>query len=571
MRISLLLFSLIPLACTAESPLRVTPSALAPGKEYSVLITDPACQLDANKAIFVDKTRFPLFGLSPGVKFSALTEGPNRCEFNFTAKVAADSNPGTIHIPLFSATLAADQKTFEAKEIIQQVAFDLNAVQKGPIPPGVDAKGEVDVAYDILPYRVTADNFGRRVAETYFAIQATIGNSTGYSLLLSSLFFRPKVFSNTVLALTPNTQYGAVRSTLEREQQVGRRAITVGVARGVIPMLGTAGSLVNATASAEYAVASGLYGLSEKVLEIVYPDKTVRQLVALDTRTFRDGMIIKNNDQKPILFFIHRSIVMCVRKETGCAATFETNVTSNAPRLNYVKEFNPVKVKELLGHLNLIGEQISFANRLVVTSVDESKVGVAPPPTMYEVNSPDPVKQGGNGQITVSGINLDTITVSPVGGALEKGITIGSPKLTGDKSLATIEVKIAEDAKPGTYPVSLAASGLARAVMIKVLAENTQIDSGLPEKLSMANESSTEINLKGKFLAGAKIKGSVDLSGVSLAEQACTKDACKIIVKAKITPFTGTAPKTGEIKLEIVKPGVSTLEPKAIEITVNKN
>ena len=79
-------------------------------------------------------------------------------------------------------------------------------------------------------------------------------------MLLSSLFFRPEIFegSHSNLALTPKTQYGAVRSTLEREQQVGRRSIAVNIARGVIPMLSKAGALVDSMAAADFAVATGM-------------------------------------------------------------------------------------------------------------------------------------------------------------------------------------------------------------------------------------------------------------------------------------------------------------------------
>jgi len=271
-------------------------------------------------------------------------------------------------------------------------------------------------------------------------------------MLLSSLFFKPHIFTdpNSILAITPNSQYGAVRSTLEREQQVGRRAMAVNIARGVIPMLSTAGALVDFMAAADFAVATGMYGLSEKLFEIVYPDKTVRQLIALDTRTFRVGMLLKNNDQRPILFFIHRELVMCSLKGSKCLAPKKSTTNPiTLDRLPYVKEFHPSLLKSKLGSLGLIGETVAFSNRLVVISKDESTIGVQPPATIYEIDSSKEIEQGDSATITISGINLASINVAAVGGALEKGITVSAPKLTSDKAVATIDVLIAEDTKPG--------------------------------------------------------------------------------------------------------------------------
>ena len=48
----------------------------------------------------------------------------------------------------------------------------------------------VDIAWKVLPRRVTADNFGSRVAKLYFAVIAVVGNHSGYDLQVSSVLFQ---------------------------------------------------------------------------------------------------------------------------------------------------------------------------------------------------------------------------------------------------------------------------------------------------------------------------------------------------------------------------------------------
>ena len=582
MRPLLAFASLVSASLAADPILLVSPTNIVIGKEYSILVQDPACLKDPTKAVFKIKEAFPSFGLAPGLVFSDLTEGKDRCEFTYTLKVGNDAQMSTLKIPLYRSQEDNEKKILQ-KVFLEMVPFNVNSVQKGAIPPGVDSTGVVDVAYAILPYRVTADSFGRRLAETYFAVQATIGNSTGYSLLLTSLFFSPKVLQNIsgetgISPLTPNTQYGMVRSTLEREQQVGRRAVSVNIARGIIPMLSTAGALVAQTAAADFAVATGMYGLTEKLFELIYPDKTVRQLVGLDTRAFRDGMVLKNNDQRPILFFIHREIVMCARKVQGCPTTDAlTFSTADLLRLKYDKEFNPAAVKIMLGKLTIVGEAVTFSNRIVVTSIDESKVGVSPPATIYAVDPDKSLTQGDKGMIKLSGINLDTITVASSSDALANGITIGTPKVTSDKAAATIEVSIADEAKPGSYPLSLGAAGLARLVMLTITPATPEPKAPTPSPITIADNASQEIIVTGKYLVGATIHGAYTPAPadpakpeLNFSDASCGKGSCKIIVKAKLSTAV-TAPKDFVVKLVIKKDNVADVAvPTTINVKVTK-
>jgi hypothetical protein len=565
--IRLSLLAALPIC--AASKFEVTPASFAPGKEYTITLADPGCSLSPKKPVFSNPLDKPLFGAHPSLKLQDGPASTDSCRFSFHLKVPESLKAQTIQLPLFRAR-KDEASELKPLELLDQVSFEIEGIVKGPIPPGVSEKGEVDIGYDVLPYRVTADNFGRRVAETYFAIQITVGNNSGYSLLLNSFFFRPKTLGNQPLAITPNTQYGAVRSTLEREQQVGRRAITVNIARGIIPMLSSAGALVDAGAAADFAAAAGMYGLAEKTFELVYPDKTVRQLIALDTRTFRDGMVLKNNDQKPILLFVHRELVMCAKKSNNCVASLTvSNSLTLSNRLPFATYFNPIDVKNLLGDLGLIGERIAFANRLVVTSIDETKVPVAPPATLFDVTGDLKIAQGSSGTIKASGLNLSSLAVSPPGGAKLAGITVEAAKLTTDGAAASISITVADDAEPKDYPIAVTAGGLTKAVLLTVASTKPTDLSVSPKSSTLANNAEAVITVTGKFLAGAKIEPMAEIEDVKFSAAPCDKTSCKITVKPALKFAATDSSKPLDLKLQIVKAGEKVpVDP--VKLTVTK-
>ncbi len=554
----------------ADLPLSVSPTSVVVGKEYSIVLRDSGCAKTPAAPVLGPKEE-PRFGTAPGYTFSALVASSDRCEFTYTLKVGNDASLSPVQMPLLAIVPDAVGKPPVSQRLLETVEFSAAAVQRGPIPPGVDPKGEVDLAYDILPYRVTSDNFGRRVAETYFAVEATVGNNTGYKLLLTSLFFRPTIFTGkgAILALTPNTQYGAVRSTLEREQQVGRRAITVGVTRGIIPMLAASTPLLAMGFTSEFAVATTLYGLGEKVFELVYPDKTVRQLIALDSRTFRDGMVLNSNEQKPILFFIHREIVMCAVKDPNCAKSdaAPTRDPLLANRLNFAREFNPAKVKLKLGALNLIGEKVQFANRLVVSSIDESKVGVTPPATVYTAKITADIAQGGSANIEVTGNNLNSISLSSTFGDAFK---IDAPKLAADGSFATIKVNVPEDMRPGSYTVAVnSPNGTVNLIPVTVLPAKPepvlpQIPADLP------NKKAVELEITGKFLKFVAIDladGSDTDVKLDKAKTDCSSGTCKITLKPELGfADNAVSPAKRTLKLQFTNPALDPAKSQKVTL-----
>ena len=143
-----------------------------------------------------------------------------------------------------------------------------------------------------------------------------MGNNSGYSLLVESIGFLAKGKDGKPKNVTPwpNDAYSITRSTIEREQQVGTRAIVLNSITGLAGVAtGMSGFFVNETHLAQFGVFLGLTNPLVEGFRLIWPDKTVRHLVALDTRVFRGSTIIKNNESRSIFTFISREMVECKR------------------------------------------------------------------------------------------------------------------------------------------------------------------------------------------------------------------------------------------------------------------
>ena len=69
------------------------------------------------------------------------------------------------------------------------IKIDVTPVEARPKPPGLDP--QVDLMWKILPRKVVHDNFGRRIAKRYYAVEAMIGNNSGYDLQIAGVGFSP--------------------------------------------------------------------------------------------------------------------------------------------------------------------------------------------------------------------------------------------------------------------------------------------------------------------------------------------------------------------------------------------
>lgn len=222
------------------------------------------------------------------------------------------------------------------------------------IPEAVQAPPTVDLAWKVIPYRIVEDSFGRRVAERFFAVEIHIGNNSGHDLLVSGFYFRPPGESHRQ-SLEPNDPYSMVRGVIERDQQVGRRAMTMHTVRSFGPLLSLGGTLITGSAVtvAKYGASVGIFSNGiEKGLDAAYPDQTLRQIGRLDANSFQDHLVLRQNEPKRVLVFVSRETVQCPAK-TRCDG-----------QMAWSKEFLPREVKRRLGVLSLHGHELAYSRRI---------------------------------------------------------------------------------------------------------------------------------------------------------------------------------------------------------------
>jgi hypothetical protein len=193
------------------------------------------------------------------------------------------------------------------------VPFSIAAL---PPPGAIPTAGPVvDISWKVLPRTVTSDNFGARVAKLYYAIVVYIGNNAGYDLQLAGVYFELPTGSNLQTPI-PVDPYRIVRGSLQHEQIIGLRNTTVNVVKGIGPILTAATPFFSGSTAAarnhktNFQTFTGLFTNPFATgLELVFPDLTVNQLVALDNQALRDSVIVNNNTSVPLLVFVDKGLL----------------------------------------------------------------------------------------------------------------------------------------------------------------------------------------------------------------------------------------------------------------------
>jgi hypothetical protein len=233
-----------------------------------------------------------------------------------------------------------------------------------PVAAATPAESSVDLAWKVLPFRTVADAFGRRVADRFFAVEIHIGNNSGHDLLLSGFYFRPPAGRHPQ-ALEPNDPYSLVRSVMERDQQVGARAVMMHAVRSMGPLLSLGGALITGgpVTLAKYGASVGIFSNGiEKGLDAAYPDQTLRHLGRLEANSFQDHLVLRQNEPKRVMVFVSREVAQCAAKlPPGESARCHG-------LLPWSNQFDPRLVKERLGTLQLHGHALSYSRRIRVES-----------------------------------------------------------------------------------------------------------------------------------------------------------------------------------------------------------
>ncbi len=164
--------------------LTVTPSVVYAGQKYTLIIeaTGQSC---TSKTDLASSTG----AVTASSTDDLTTDSPQTisgkpCQLGVPLSVSQNAVEGTENLLLQS-------KSTGKPEILATISLKIQPQRPkapGPIPPGLGA--QTDLAWKVLPRKAVADRYGNRVADHFFAIEATIGNNTGYDLQIAALSFK---------------------------------------------------------------------------------------------------------------------------------------------------------------------------------------------------------------------------------------------------------------------------------------------------------------------------------------------------------------------------------------------
>lgn len=287
-------------------------------------------------------------------------------------RVSMDADPQTLPLKLVKKTGTASEVYIVNLTITE---FKPRPIQRQAVPEGIQEA--VDYKLQPLSYKITKDVFGRRVADAYYAVDVDLGNNTGFDLQITKLGFLTTIPSRslkfddkgnpmlekdgkTLVSEVAPLQIAAidrtlVRSSIEKEQAFGKRALAMGLINGggtflsgFLPFFHAIGPRAN------FASFTSLFnGQLKEGFGLAVPDLTVRQLNRLENDiVMHEEMILPNNSARSTVVFVPRSVLGLDKKHS-------------ADNMDHRDDLQ--MVRERLGSLILVGRQIErFANRQIV-------------------------------------------------------------------------------------------------------------------------------------------------------------------------------------------------------------
>lgn len=287
----------------------------------------------------------------------------------------------------------------------------------GPIPEGLSP--QVDIDWHVLGFQQTYDNFGRRIADNYYAVEITIGNNTGLPLQLSGAGFD---LNKQDAPPTPTTNQMIVQGSLLYGQDYSARNV---IYRTLVwaALIGAGANpyFHSANAKANYSAGLALFSgpLVNGFLQ-QFPDNTVKQLARLNNSdVMGDQSVIPNNSQVPFIAFVTRDSV--------CHRIKNPDICGSRKDLGMVHiPYSTDAVKDALGNITIVGKSMPvFQARIKVTVGPKGN-----PPTTGTVSGS--ALEGVPTQVNLlsSGLSGAAVTASSL------GVTVTSPGPFTDSSFS---------------------------------------------------------------------------------------------------------------------------------------
>lgn len=485
----------------------MSPPSGIPGRAYSVNIISH----DPTKKQITDKTQIVAPG---GISISDVALIGNN---GLSAKITIPED-----IPLGRIQFLLKDKEGASGTIIGVSEFEVTSIAQGPTPPGLSP--EVDVMWGVMARDVVKHNFGTKIAKHYYGIQLSIGNNTGFDLQIASVGF--KLPANTKIKNTvPTNSYRSTRGTLEREQEIGTRAMVVNAVKaagllftGFLPFWHAVGPAANATRFADI-----INGPANAGLALVYPDTIISHLTRLDDQTLRDGLIIKNNSQVRTLVFVPKQLLN-ISQDEGRTDTDQKRYHAETKNVDYRND--PQYVNLRLGDLVLVGQPIKYLNRIQVIKTSEGGP-VAPSPTVVGINPPS-VEQGSDHEsLIIPGSYLDNAVLTlkdPDTNDTVVGVKFSDISSDSSGHILKAKVTVDDNVPPKKYRLIVSSPGGSVETTLEIiqappseLGEISYLD-GHPPTANANEDVEVKIKITGKHLENSEVVVPVESKGKLVAE-----------------------------------------------------
>ena len=346
-------------------------------------------------------------------------------------KISVDEDADEQVLPLTIVKKENGAVTKRFTTDLEITEFRVRAIRKQAVPPGLEF--EVDAMMQPLSHKATKDIFGTRVADAYYAIVVGLGNNTGFDLQVNKIGFitsipvlvpdrdkngLPVLAKNEDLKVNGNLKAHyefmeisavdrpLVRSSIERDQSIGKRALALNLIGGVgtlttgfLPFFHALGPRANFS-----SVSSILNGQLKDGFTQSVPDFTLRHLNRLDNELIMDqDFLLPNNSERNTVVFIPRNTLQLGKEFTDDKKDHRDDLRM---------------VTERLGRLVVVGRKIDrFANRQIV--VRSGMSGETARPTSNPLSPAATTAPASNAPMTIESVSPSSGTVSE-----EKAVTI---------------------------------------------------------------------------------------------------------------------------------------------------
>ena len=235
-------------------------------------------------------------------------------------------------------------------------------------------EASVDAYWSVLSKEMCVKNFGRQVARDTYCIEVKIGNDAGYPLQLSGIGFRRQLKGGSA-DINGNLSYRSVRASLQNETSWNGRSAVIGSVEAIGLLMAGFNPFFHATNNvARFTAGTAVVGtVLPKAVSQLWPDNSQNRMNNLDDESFRDNVLIANNTQIRTTIFMDKKLLAksgqtYITKACNELYPPSTDPDKNKGCLTPKRDGydDPNLVKMALGNLVLVGNLVSYMQRIVV-------------------------------------------------------------------------------------------------------------------------------------------------------------------------------------------------------------